>query len=258
MITLLSPSKGQDFESPAPVTVYSIPELVDHSRHLVDELGKYDSAGLQELMSVSPKIADLNVARFKRFSLPFNPNNSKQALCAFTGDVYGAMDVGNYGPADFAFAQDHLRILSGLYGCLRPLDLIQPYRLEMKTRLANKRGPDLYTFWAERITDAINGSLVEQREQVVVNLASNEYSRAVDANRLAGSLITVVFKEIKEAKARVVAIYAKRARGMMADYIIRQKIDEPKSLKGFRAGGYRFDEKLSKDAEYVFVRPQPS
>ncbi|MBU0681718.1 MAG: peroxide stress protein YaaA [Proteobacteria bacterium] len=257
MITLLSPSKGQDFESEAATDVFSSPELLDHSRQLISELRKYDGAGLQELMSISPKIADLNVERYRKFTLPFDLQNSKQALCAFSGDVYGAMDVDQYGAEDFKFAQDHLRILSGLYGCLRPLDLMQPYRLEMKTKLANKRGPDLYAFWGRRITESINAALTGHEHKVVVNLASQEYFKAVDRQKLAGTVLTINFKEIKDGKARVVAIFAKRARGMMADFIVRRQIDAPVGLQEFTRGGYRFAEGQSTQNEYIFVQSQP-
>lgn len=258
MITLLSPSKGQDFEGPAGVTASTTPELLDHSQELIDALRTYDSVGLQGLMAISQKIADLNVARFKDFSLPFDKHNSKQALCAFTGDVYGAMAVDHYKEADFAFAQDHLRILSGLYGCLRPLDLIQPYRLEMKTKLATKRGANLYRFWGKLLAESINAALAGHQHQVVVNLASHEYFKAVDSTKLGAEILTINFKEIKDGKARVVAIFAKRARGMMADFIVRQRLDEPTGLRDFCQGGYRFDAGQSDHGQYTFVRPQPS
>jgi cytoplasmic iron level regulating protein YaaA (DUF328/UPF0246 family) len=258
MITLLSPSKGQDFESPANATAFSIPELLDHSQELVAALRTYDSGGLQGLMAISEKIADLNVARFKDFSVPFATHNSKQALCAFSGDVYAAMDVGHYGAADYAFAQDHLRILSGLYGCLRPLDLIQPYRLEIKTKLATKRGANLYSFWGDLLSESINAALAGHRYKVVINLASQEYFKAVVPKKLTAEMLTINFKEIKDGKARVVAIFAKRARGLLADYIIRQRLDEPAALQDFRGSGYRFDADLSDQGQYTFVRPQPT
>ncbi len=258
MITLLSPSKGQDFECPTCTDAYTMPRLLSHSELLLADLRSYDTQALQKLMGVSERIAELNVQRFKKFTLPFTPQNSKQALCAFTGDVYGAMEVEQYSPADFEYAQGHLRILSGLYGCLRPLDLIQPYRLEMKTKMTNKRGDNLYEFWGQHITEEINRDLIEQDVQVVVNLASQEYFKAVNKKKLAGELLNIVFKEIKDAKVRVVAIFAKRARGMMADFIIRQKIDNPEDLKGFTSSGYRYDEASSEKDLLTFVRQQPS
>ncbi len=258
MITLLSPSKGQDFDNPAPVATHTTPLLLDHSKQLVEVLRAYDSAGLQDLMGISKKLADLNVGRFKDFSVPFDEHNSKQALCAFTGDVYSSIQVSQFTKSDFSYAQEHLRILSGLYGCLRPLDLIQPYRLEMKTKLTNKRGANLYGFWGQLITEMIIVSLAGHTHKAVINLASNEYFKVVDSKKLRDLLVTVVFKEIKDSKAKVVAIYAKRARGMMADYIIRQRIDSPAGLKNFNSGGYRYDEELSDPQQYIFVRPQPS
>lgn len=206
---------------------------------------------------VSENIAKLNVMRYKSFNTPFTTKNAKQAIFAFKGDVYSGFDLDQFNEDDYAYAQDHLRILSGLYGCLRPLDLIQPYRLEMKTKLLNERGENLYQFWGDRITKSLNKELKKQKEPVLINLASNEYFKAVKPKLLIGRFLTVNFKETKDNKTRVVAIFAKRARGMMADYIIRNRIEKPQDIKEFKLGGYKFNKALSDDKQWTFERPQP-
>jgi hypothetical protein len=191
------------------------------------------------------------------FNTPFTTKNAKQAIFAFKGDVYSGLDLDKFTEDDYAYAQDHLRIISGLYGCLRPLDLIQPYRLEMKTKLNNDRGENLYQFWGDRITESLNKKLKKQKEPVLVNLASNEYFKSVKPKLLAGRLLTINFKETKDRKTRVVAIFAKRARGMMADYIIRNRVEKPEDIKKFKMGGYKFSKSLSDDKQWTFERPQP-
>ena len=186
------------------------------------------------------------------------PKNAKAALFAFKGDVYGGIDIEHFTEDDFEYAQNHLRILSGLYGYLRPLDLIQPYRLEMKTKLANPRGDNLYQFWGERITQSLNKDIKKQEQPVLVNLASNEYFKSVKPKLLEGRILNITFKETKDGKTRIVAIFAKRARGMMADYIIRNRIEKPEDIKKFKQGGYRFNKALSDDKQWTFERPQPS
>jgi cytoplasmic iron level regulating protein YaaA (DUF328/UPF0246 family) len=257
MLITLSPSKGQDFEEPSLSKKYSKPADLKDSELLVKELRKVKSKELQEMMAVSENIAKLNVERYKTFQTPFTTKNAKQAIFAFKGDVYGGLDLTTFDENDFSYAQDHLRILSGLYGCLRPLDLIQPYRLEMKTRLKNARGDNLYQFWDDRITKSLNKELKKQQEPVLVNLASNEYFKSVKPKLLEGRLLNINFKETKDGKTRVVAIFAKRARGMMADYIIRNRIEDPEDLKKFKLGGYRFNKSLSDDKQWTFERPQP-
>jgi cytoplasmic iron level regulating protein YaaA (DUF328/UPF0246 family) len=257
MIITLSPSKGQDFETPGLTKKYSQPADIKDSELLIKELRKIKAAKLQELMAVSSNIAELNVGRYKTFKTPFTTRNARQAIFAFKGDVYGAIDVEHFSAEDFAYAQDHLRILSGLYGCLRPLDLIQPYRLEMKTRMKNPRGENLYQFWGEQITNSLNKALKKQQQPVLVNLASNEYFKSVKPKLLQGELLNINFKETKNGKTRVVAIFAKRARGMMADYIIRNKIENPAGIKKFRMDGYRLSKELSDDKQWTFERPQP-
>jgi len=213
--------------------------MLDDSQLLIEELRHYSPEQIRELMDVSDNIARLNVERYASFSLPFTPENARPALFAFKGDVYRGIPAGEYGEQELAFSQAHLRILSGLYGCLRPLDLIQPYRLEMKTRLKNPRGDNLYQFWGERITRCLNEELAKQKEPTLVNLASNEYFKAVKPKLLEGRLLQVNFKEVKNGKARVIAVFAKRARGMMADYIIRNRLEPvgPGAHRRQRGGG---------------------
>lgn len=257
MLITLSPSKGQDFDSPSPSKTCSRPGSLKDSELLIKDLRKIRQKDIQALMSVSENIAKLTADRYKAFKTPFTPKNAKQAIFAFKGDVYSGIDIERYKEADLAYAQDHLRILSGLYGCLRPLDLIQPYRLEMKTRLKNARGDNLYQFWGDRITDDLNAELEKQAQPVLVNLASNEYFKSVKPKKLKGRLLTINFKETRDGKTRVVAIFAKRARGMMADYILRNRIERPEDIKKFREGGYRFSKELSDDSQWTFERPQP-
>jgi cytoplasmic iron level regulating protein YaaA (DUF328/UPF0246 family) len=257
MIITLSPSKGQDFETPALTKKYSRPADIKDSELLIRELRKITAADLQALMDVSSNIAGLNVGRYQSFKTPFTTKNARQAIFAFKGDVYSGIDVEHFSAEDFDYAQDHLRILSGLYGCLRPLDLIQPYRLEMKTKLKNPRGDNLYQFWGEDITNSLNKVLKKQQEPVLLNLASNEYFKSVKPRLLQGELLNINFKETKNGKTRVVAIFAKRARGILADYIIRNRIESPAGIKKFRKGGYRFSKELSDDKQWTFERPQP-
>ncbi len=257
MLITLSPSKGQDFESASPSKKYSKPVDLKDSELLIKELRKINSKQLQELMAVSENIASLNVARYKSFTTPFTTKNAKQAVFAFKGDVYSGLELEKFTEQDYAFAQDHVRILSGLYGCLRPMDLIQPYRLEMKTKLKNVRGENLYQFWGDRITKSLNKELKKQKEPVLVNLASNEYFKSVKPKLLEGRLLNINFKETKDNKTRVVAIFAKRARGMMTDYIIRHRVEKLEDIKKFKLGGYKFNKVLSDDKQWTFERPQP-
>lgn len=257
MLTILSPSKTQDF-SDSTIDISKLPNstpaLLNESEKLMQELQKKSVDDIAELMGVSEKIATLNHERFQHFSLPFTQENSRQALLAFKGDVYTDIAVDDYSEKEFAFAQDHLRIVSGLYGLLRPLDLMQPYRLEMKTSLENPRGGNLYKFWGNRITQQLNKELQVQDNSVLVNLASNEYFKSIDTKQLAGEVVTPVFKEHKDGIYKVVAIYAKQARGKMANFIVRNTIDQPEQLKTFTDGGYEYSDSLSLEREWVFVR----
>lgn len=256
MLTLLSPSKGQDFTTASPSSTYTIPTFMDRSQQLINTIKTYSSQDVQELMAVSTKIADLNVERFHKFSTPFTPENSKQALFSFTGDVYSQLDSAHYSEKMLQFGQNHLRILSGLYGLLRPLDLMQAYRLEMKTKLATKVSDNLYQFWGTQVKDEIVTILQSHTNKKVINLASNEYFKVIKPKKDL-NIITINFKEIKNNKARVIAIFAKRARGLMANHIIHHGIDDHHLLKDFTEAGYSFSVNDSDAKQYTFTRPQP-
>ena len=257
MLITLSPSKGQDFETAVPSNIATIPDQLEDSQLLINEAKKLDVKDVRELMDVSENISILNVERFNTWQIPFTTENAKPALFAFKGDVYSGIQKEKYTDDDLAYAQEHLRILSGLYGALRPMDLIQPYRLEMKTKLANPRGDNLYKFWDERITDKLNEVLENQEEKVLVNLASNEYFKSVKPKKLNAKLLNINFKETKGDKTRVIAIFAKRARGMMTDFILRNRIEHAEDIKDFGAGGYAFSSQESTDNNWVFTRMQP-
>jgi cytoplasmic iron level regulating protein YaaA (DUF328/UPF0246 family) len=257
MLMTLSPSKGQDFEQAAPTQAYTVPEQLKDSEELIAQLKKYSQDEISQMMSISENLAKLNHQRYLDFSAPFTPQNAKQALFAFKGDVYSGINTASMNQADFDYAQNHLRILSGLYGCLRPLDLMQPYRLEMKTKLPSKRGDNLYQFWGDSITELLNKALEQQKEKVLVNLASNEYYKSVKPKAVNGTIVNIAFKENKDGKSRIIAIYAKKARGMMTDFIIRNRIETVNGIKAFNYADYKFDESVSKDDLLVFSRKQP-
>jgi cytoplasmic iron level regulating protein YaaA (DUF328/UPF0246 family) len=257
MLAVISPAKTLDFETPPAIDTHTQPLLLDQSAQLVKIARELSPDDLRELMGISAQLAELNHARFMNWKRPFKPTNAKQAILAFRGDVYTGLEADSFGADDFAFAQDHLRILSGLYGVLRPLDLIQPYRLEMGIKLANPRGANLYDFWGDRITAALNDALAETAAPVLINLASDEYFKSVNRKELAGDLITPVFKDRKGDAYKIISFYAKKARGMMSAFMIRERVDQPDGLKDFATGGYRYQPKLSSAQEWVFTRDQP-
>jgi cytoplasmic iron level regulating protein YaaA (DUF328/UPF0246 family) len=257
MIITLSPSKGQDFETPASTTAFTLPQQLDQSKILIKAAKPNDVAAIRALMKVSENIGQLTVDRFQQFKTPFTLENAKQALFAFKGDVYSAIDVKSYSDNDLDFAQAHVRMLSGLYGYLRPLDLIQAYRLEMKTKLKNPRAENLYGFWDQRITDLLNQDLAQQSEPILINLASNEYFKSIKLKNLEGKVLNINFKESKNGQTRVIAIFAKRARGSMTNWIIHNKIDSSESLKSFDVDGYSFNSSLSDEKQWTFSRRQP-
>ncbi len=254
MLTVISPAKTLDFETPVQTKKFSEPSFLSQSKQLVTILKKKSPAELSKLMSISPKLAELNVDRYKTWKPPFTEGNAKQAVLAFKGDVYLGLEAETYSQRDLNFAQNHLRILSGLYGVLKPLDLIQAYRLEMGTKLENKRGQDLYEFWGNRITKALNEELSSQRSKVLVNLASNEYFKSVQPKGLKADLITPVFKDYNKGSYKVLSFFAKRARGSMATYIVRNRIDKAEDIKSFDVDGYKFNDSFSSDTEWVFTR----
>ena len=252
MITILSPAKRL-LENPIEGEQYTQPELLDETKILVEKLKGLDVHEIKDLMGVSESIAQLNHMRFRNFKIPLTGGNSFPALLGFQGDVYQNMQTDEYQSDDFEFAQKHLRILSGLYGVLRPLDRIFPYRLEMGTSLQNERGKDLYQFWGSRITDIISADLEGQREKILVNLASSEYFRSIKLDELRGQLLNIHFKQWRGGKLKVIGLMAKRARGMMADFIIRNRIEHAEDLHAFQEGGYRFTQELSSERDWVYV-----
>ena len=253
MLMVISPAKTLDY-SGRNYPHYTVPAVLDRSEQLVGQLSSYAPVELSALMKISDKLANLNHQRFQDFETPFTPDNAKQALLVFKGDVYRGMNVDDYSDEELEFAQKHLRILSGLYGVLRPLDLMQPYRLEMGTKLENTVGKNLYEFWGDRLSQLINADLAEESEPCLVNLASNEYFKSVDKKALNARILNIAFKENKGDKYKVIAIHAKRARGLMVDYVIRHQITEPEGMKAFDSEGYSYREELSEPNTWVFCR----
>lgn len=249
MLLLLSPAKTLNFDS-TNINTYTQPQFLEQSKALVNTLKKYSSKQIQDLMGVSEKIADLNVSRYQDFSLPFDQSNAKQAILAFKGDVYQGLSVEDFDEAELNFAQQHIGILSGLYGLLRPLDLMQAYRLEMGTKLKIDDHKNLYEFWDDSITKQINATGAKN----IINLASNEYFKSVKKEALDGDLWTVDFKENKNGKYKIVAFYAKKARGMMCNYVVKNRLETPEAMKNFDMADYQFNEELSSERHYVFTR----
>ena len=254
MLVLVSPAKKLDFNEMAAPISHSQPDFLDRSAVLIKQAKKLSRADLSRLMKLSDKLTELNFERFKAYSPPFTKSNAKQAALAFNGDTYVGLDAPSLSEDDLVYAQDHLRILSGLYGMLRPLDLIQPYRLEMGSRLKNPKGADLYDFWGDDLADAIDHIAATHKESVVINLASNEYFKAARPKTIQTRVITPVFKEVKGGVAKVLGLFAKRARGSMARYIITNRIEKSEKLKKFKEGEYAYQADLSGDDTWVFTR----
>ncbi|WEN42456.1 hypothetical protein CKCBHOJB_02048 [Thauera sp. GDN1] len=258
MILVISPAKALDYETPPTTARFTQPDFLDDASALIAVLREKSPADIAELMALSDPLATLNVARYASWSRPFAPDNARQAVLAFNGDVYEGLDARSLSEVELAWAQDHLRILSGLYGVLRPLDLMQAYRLEMGTRLANPRGKNLYEFWGERITDELDRLLAREeeagRERVLVNLASDEYFKSVKPKKLKGRIVTPVFEDWKGGRYKIISFYAKRARGLMSRYAITRRIDEVEALKGFDSEGYAFAADASEADTLVFRR----
>jgi len=254
---VISPAKTLDYETPPVTSRFTQPEHLDHAQVLIEQLRDFSPAQIAELMHLSDKLAGLNAARFGSWQPNFTPDNAKQALLAFKGDVYTGLHAEDFSEADFDFAQNHLRMLSGLYGLLRPLDLMQPYRLEMGTKLANARGNNLYDFWGERISAWLNEALAAQGDEVLLNLASNEYFSAVKRKALNARVIDTEFKDLKNGQYKIISFYAKKARGLMARYVIKERLTDPAGLKDFNAQGYRYSAEHSKPDSLVFLRDDP-
>lgn len=257
MLALISPAKNLDFETEPMVEKYTVPNLLEETEILVNTVRKLSRGELAQTMSISQKLADLNFKRYQDFSIPFHLGNSKQAAFVFNGDTYAGLQVNSLSKSNLIYAQKHLRILSGLYGILRPLDLIQPYRLEMGLKFKTLRGKNLYEFWKDRITDTVNNALEEHTNNTVINLASSEYFKVIKMKKLAGPLVTPIFKEIKGSEIRTVGMFAKKARGAMARYMITNQIDQVDELKDFNINGYSYRDDLSSGTDLVFSRVQP-
>lgn len=245
MLIVTSPAKKLNFSEDVTRSGWSIPEFLEDSELLIEAAKKLTRQELAKLMKISDKLADLNYNRYRSFSTPFTPANSKQAVFAFTGDTYVGLQADTLSEDDLNYAQDHYRILSGLYGLLRPLDLMQPYRLEMGKKIATDRGRTLYEFWGDQLTDELNRIMADQDTDILVNCASQEYFKAVNEKKLTGQIITPVFKEVKEGHARVLSMFAKKARGMMTRYMVQNRLEKVEDLKNFDLGGYKFQPSLS-------------
>ena len=254
MLAVISPAKKLDYDTPAPFEAHSLPDYLDDAEILIEDARKLTRSDLSRLMKISDNLADLNFQRYRAFAPPFDLGNAKQAAYAFNGDTYVGLDADSLQERDFQWAQEHLRILSGLYGMLRPLDLMQAYRLEMGTRMQNARGSNLYEFWGASLAEGINAITAGHKDRSLINLASNEYFKAVKTDALEARVITPVFKEIKAGQAKVLGMFAKRARGAMARFMIENRLEDPQGLKQFTTDGYVYREDLSSEVEWVFTR----
>jgi cytoplasmic iron level regulating protein YaaA (DUF328/UPF0246 family) len=257
VLTVISPAKTLDYETPATTRQATQPAFLSRASELVEDARRLTPGDIQSLMGVSESIANLNHERFMNWHPEFTPQNAKQALLAFKGDVYTGLAAETLDAKGLKFAQKHLRILSGLYGLLRPLDLMQPYRLEMGLRFNNRVGKNLYEFWGNDISDAVQADLKKSGSPLLINLASNEYFKSVNAKTLDAEIITPVFKDLKQGKYKMISFFAKKARGLMARFIIDHQLNDPEGLKEFDAEGYYFSKTLSTASELVFLRDKP-
>lgn len=256
MLLVISPAKNLDYDTPTPTKKHTKAAFLDKSESLIDELKQLAPQDVSGLMGISDKLGVLNYDRFQAWAQPFNSKNARQAVFAFNGDVYAGLDAYNFNDDDLSFAQQHLRILSGLYGLLKPLDLMQAYRLEMGTKFANRGGKDLYEFWGNDICDALNKQLKKSKSKTLLNLASNEYFKAVKAKNIDAEIVTPVFKDKKNGQYKIISFFAKKARGRMSAYIIKNKLTDAAQITGFDWDGYRFNEALSNEKDWVFTRDE--
>lgn len=254
MLTLLSPAKTLDFDTPSNTNKNSQPTLLDDSERLINELVTKSPHDLQQLMGISESLAELNVQRFHDWRRPFSNKNAKAAALAFQGDVYVGLAADTFSDDDFAFAQQHLRILSGLYGVLKPLDLMQAYRLEMGTKLSNERGKNLYEFWGDKITQALNKDIKTVKARALVNLASNEYFKSVKKKQIAVPIVTPAFRDWRNGQYKMISFFAKKARGLMAAWLIKERVTDPAQIIKFSVDGYEFNAELSSEGAPVFTR----
>jgi cytoplasmic iron level regulating protein YaaA (DUF328/UPF0246 family) len=254
VLLVISPAKTLDYDTPAVTSEYSIPDYLDHAQQLIHRARHYSVLDVMEVMAVSEKIAQLNVQRFSDWHTPFTPDNAKQCVLSFKGDVYTGLEAASFNDADFAFAQQHLRILSGLYGLLRPLDLMQAYRLEMGRKIDTERGKNLYEFWGSIITEGLNRQLENLDSKILVNLASNEYFKSVKRKELNAEIITPEFKDYKNGVYKMMGVYAKKARGQLSRYVIENQITDPEGMKDFAVDGYAYNPEMSSGNTWVFTR----
>lgn len=256
MLIVLSPAKNLDYDTPVPTRKHTKAPLLSDAQELATQMQDMSPQAISSLMSISDKLGVLNYDRYQNWDLPFDKDSARQALFAFKGDVYVGLDAYTFDDDDISYAQEHLRILSGLYGVLKPLDWMAPYRLEMGTKLKNARGKDLYEFWGTKITKELNKQLKKTGEPVLINLASQEYFKSVDTGSLNAEIITPIFKDWKNGQYKIISFFAKKARGLMSAYIIKNKISDVAQIKGFDWEGYGFDPSASTNSEWVFTRKE--
>ncbi|WP_392565071.1 peroxide stress protein YaaA [Utexia brackfieldae] len=256
MLTVISPAKTLDYESPIKTKQLSQPAMLANSQQLIERARQLTQSDLEKLMKISPALAKLNHERFAQWHQPFTLDNARQAILAFKGDVYEGLNTDDFVEQDFTFAQHHLRILSGLYGLLRPLDLIQPYRLEMGIRLDNSKGKNLYAFWANQLTDNLNQQLAEQDNPALINLASDEYFKVLPQQALKFPVIKPIFMDEKKGEYKIISFYAKKARGLMSRFIIKNRLNTPAALTEFNTEGYQFDKQQSINNTLIFKRTE--
>ncbi len=253
MIVVLSPSKRLNYD-PVEIASEGIPLFTNKAKQLIGILKKKSRSDIQSLMNINEDLSDLNYKRYRAFTKEYTSENSKPAILAFTGDVYLGLEAKNFSSAEMEFAQNHIRILSGFYGLLKPLDSMQAYRLEMGTNLENRRGKNLYEFWGNEITKELNKELAQQEDPVLINLASKEYFASVNTKKIKGTIINIHFKEYRNGQLKFLSFNAKKARGFMSKYIVNNSITQREGLKGFNYENYYFAEELSSDIDYTFVR----
>jgi len=258
MLIVLSPAKSLDYDTPVRTRKHTEPRFLTEASKLSKKLRKMSPEDLSELMNISSSLGELNFQRYANWQTPLAPGEARQALFAFKGDVYLGLKAQDYSPADVSYAQKHLRILSGLYGILRPLDLMLPYRLEMGTALKTDKGDNLYQFWGDKLTCALNDELATQRSRVLINLASNEYFKSLDLKKIDAEIVQPVFKDFASGKFRVLSFFAKKARGEMASWIVRNRIDSPRALSAFDVDGYKYSDEDSSPDRPVFTRKRKS
>jgi len=257
MLAIISPAKRLDFKSPSTTAKHSLPVFLKESKQLINVLRTKSPADISRLMNLSSNLADINYQRYAEWKTPFSPENAKPAALAFKGDVYLGLCADSFSERDLTWAQNHLRILSGLHGLLKPLDLIQPYRLEMGTKLETPNAQNLYGFWGNKVTNALNEMLSKQKQPILINLASHEYFGAVEPENINARIITPHFKDLKNGRYKFLSFYAKKARGLMTRYFIEQRISSLKVLKKFNVNGYYFSESLSRGDHWTFLRDRP-